>query len=317
MTHDIRIDNDSNYPVNNERIQLPYSLFMLNPTRTIKQLLGQNITIISFTYSDVITNDENIIVDVKYTSIPISILKIYYIETSSLKHIMPNNEKYVATINGCNVKISLPNLDKDMKILPIRIKPTLSNNYSSSGQLNAQFAYYGIPVSINNCMNYLCTPLKYINHKYEPFQSEPVKPIYNESFKAEMLKHMQLDETIKELDEFSLTNYKQSIRTFNVLSSVDHVLIVNSFDECKLGTTGYIIDFNKIPLDKNINGIILIQPKRNPYYVLFYPTKNFTICIDELKSIKDFLDQDIINYFNLIYLHNYINIPSGNNSTEA
>ena len=164
MTHDVHIDNDSNYPVNNERIQLPYSLFMLNPTRTIKQLLGQNITIISFTYSDVITNDENIIVDVKYTSIPISILKIYYIETSSLKHIMPNNEKYVATINGCNVKISLPNLDKDMKILPIRIKPTLSNNYSSSGQLNAQFAYYGIPVSINNCMNYLCTPLKYINH---------------------------------------------------------------------------------------------------------------------------------------------------------
>ena len=229
MTHDIRIDNDSNYPVNNERIQLPYSLFMLNPTRTIKQLLGQNITIISFTYSDVITNDENIIVDVKYTSIPISILKIYYIETSSLKHIMPNNEKYVATINGCNVKISLPNLDKDMKILPIRIKPTLSNNYSSSGQLNAQFAYYGIPVSINNCMNYLCTPLKYINHKYEPFQSEPVKPIYNESFKSEMLKHMQLDETIKELDEFS--SLKPLI---SQVDTIDDVIVLNGSQDFEM-----------------------------------------------------------------------------------
>lgn len=297
------MSNFDDYPVQSERLEIPYFIFSQNPSRSIKQLLGQNITIISYEANDMITDDERIIVDVKYTSIPFSLLKIYYVEVSEMKQLIPNSDKYVININGCNVKISYPRLDEYKKVLPIRIKPMLSNNYSPSGQLDSQFAYYG--TTVNTPMNSLCTPLKYINHKFEPFETETIKPIFTKEFKETFDK--KLNENFKHMLEETISYYKQAINTFNILSSVDHIIHVKDFSECKTGTTGYVISFDIVPINKDINGIILIQPKRIPNYVLFYPTKNFTICEEELKSIKDFLKQDTINYYNFHYVREVLN----------
>lgn len=294
---------DKSYPIQSERLEIPYFLFSLNPSRSIKQLLGQNITIVSYESNDIITDDERVIVDVKYTSIPFSLLKIYYVNVSEMKKLIPNSEKYVVTINGCNVKISSPKLKEFNKVLPIRVKATLSNNYSSAGQLDSQFSYYG--TTVTTPMNFLCTPLKYINHKFEPFETECIKPIYTKEFKDSFDK--KLNEKFNELLEETIKYYKQSLSTFNILSAVDHVLNVQNFSECKIGTTGYVIPFDIIPTNGNLNGIILIQAKRIPNFVLFYPTRNFTLCEEELISIKEFLEQDAVNYYNFQYVREVLN----------
>ena len=298
------MDGETEYPIQKCRLEIPYFMYSLNPTQSIKQLLGQNVRVISHSSNDVITENDSLIVDVEYTSIPFSLLKIYYVKVSDLKRLMPNCEKYVAVINGCNVKISSPKLKEFSKVLPIKIKATLSNNYSSSGQLDSQFAYYGTTVSWP--MNSLCSPLKYINHSFEPFDTEEIKPIYTPEFKSEFEKKVK-DNHQKLLDE-TMKYYKQALSTFNILSAVDHVTSeVKNISECKMGTTGYVIPFDLIPLDKNINGIILIQPKRIPNYVLFYPTKNFTICSEELVSIKKFIEQDKENFYNFNYVRDVLN----------
>jgi hypothetical protein len=301
--NDIKEGISKDVPIQTERLEIPYFLYSLNPSRSIKQLLGQNITIVSYEVNDIITNDDQVIVDVKYTSIPFSLLKIYYINVSELKRLIPNSEKYVITINGCNVKISSPRLKEYNKVLPIRIKATLSNNYSSAGQLDSQFLYYG--TTVTTPMNYLCTPLKYINHKFEPFETEVIEPIHTKEFKDTFDK--KINEKFNELLEETIKYYKQSLSAFNILSPIDHVLNAKTFTECKFGTTGYVIPFDIIPINKDLNGIILIQPKRIPNYVLYYPTRNFTICEEELVSIKGFLEQDAVNYYNFQYVREVLN----------
>lgn len=291
-------------PIQKCRLEIPCSMYSINPIQSIKQLLGQNVTIISHSSNDIVTENDTLIIDVEYTSIPFSLLKIYYVNVSELKRLIPNCEKYVATINGCNVKISSPKLKEFSKVLPIKIKPTLSNNYTSSGQIDSQFSYYGSTVS--SPMNYLCSPLKYINHSFEPFDTEEIKPIYTPEFKTEFEKKVK--DNHQNLFDEMMKYYKQSTSTFNILSSVDHVTSdVKSFSDCKIGTTGYVIPFNIIPTDKDINGIILIQPKRLPEYVLFYPTNNFTICSEELISIKKFIEQDKENFYNFNYVRDVLN----------
>ena len=298
------VSNTTQYPTQKCRLEIPYFMYSINPVQSIKQLLGQNVTIISQTSNDIITENDSIIVDVIYSSIPFSLLKIYYVNVSDMKRLMPNCEKYVAIINGCNVKISSPKLKEFGKVLPIKIKVTLSNNYSSSGQLDSQFSYYG--TTVTTPMNSLCSPLKYINHAFEPFETEEIKPIYTDEFKSEFDK--KLKDNHENLLEETTKYYKQAISTFNILSSVDHVTSdIKSFSECKMGTTGYVLSFDLIPTDKSINGIILIQPKRIPDYVLFYPTKSFTICVEELNSIKNFIRQDKENYYNFNYVKDVLN----------
>ena len=286
------------------RLEIPTFMYSLNPTKSIKQLLGQNISIVSHSANDIITQNDSLIVDVEYTSIPFSLLKIYYVNVSDLKRLIPNSEKYVATINGCNVKISSPKLKEFPKVLPIKIKATLSNNYSSSGQLDSQFSYYGSTVSTP--MNYLCSPLKYVNHSFEPFDTEEIEPLYDSNFKTSFTQTLSknhaafLEETMK--------YYKQALSTFNILSSVDHITSdVKNISDCKMGTTGYVIPFSLLSIDRELNGIILIQPKRIPDYILFYPTKNFTICVEELLSIKKFLEQDKENFYNFNYVKTVLN----------
>lgn len=285
------------------RLKIPYFSYSLNPSRAIHQLLGNNITLLSYQANDIISPDNEVIVDVTYNSLPLSMLKIYYIPISSLKQIIPNSDKYAITINECNVKITIPKIKDFPKVIPIRVRAMLSNNYSASGQLDSQFLYYG--TTVTNPMNNLCSPLKYIGHEFEPFETETIEPIYPPSFKTQIQNSdkSKFDSLLQD----TITHYKRILSTFSILSSIDYVVSVKTFQECKLGTTGYVIPFEIIPTDKTLNGIILIQSKRIPNYVLFYPSYNFKICPEELQSIKDFLTQDETNYYNFRYAKEVMN----------
>lgn len=288
------------------RLKIPYITYTSNPAVTIKQHLGQHITILSFQASDIITSDDCVLVDVTYSCIHFSPFTIYYIPVSDIKPLVPNSDKYIVNINNCNVKITLndpPDTKHPNHLIPINIRATLPNNYSPNGELESQFTYFATIVS--QPLNSLCTPLRYMNHSFEPFETPPVKQLYPESYVSEyQASHKDSFETDL---LFMVNQYKASYVTFNILSSIDRVIPVTSFSECVLGTTAYVIAFEKIPLDSDINGIILIQPKRIPEYVMFYPTNSCVICVEELLSIKEFLARDVVNYYNFKYVMEVIN----------
>lgn len=278
------------------RLAIPYNIYMQNPAEAIRQLLGQHITIEGFTHSDIVLPDDTVIVDVTYQAIPISLFQIYFVEMASLKPIMPDSDKYIAIINKCFVKITIPNTASFKKVVPIKIMSTLSNKATATSE--TQFAYFGTIVT--QPLNTLCTPIRYINHSYEPFEVPPVKPIYPESY------HVKIDVSEAELLQMC-RNYKSALILHNILNPVVNVVSAKTYAECKPGTTGYVIPFEAIPINQDINGIILIQPKRIPNYVMFYPTSACTICIEELESIKRFLEQDLVNYTNFIYARDVLN----------
>ena len=257
--------------------------------QSIKQLLGQHINIISHKRHSIITPDNEVIVDVNYNVIPFDQYNIYFIDKSDIKQLLPNTDKYVFSINECNVKLSSSTLNNFKKYVPVHIFTTLSNNYSTSGQLENQFCYFALIV--NEPMHNLITPLSM------SFKPNPIKALYPKDFKPQ----------VEEINENTLrSNYKNELTNISILSFVDNVVIAKSFQETSsnTSTTAFIIDFNKIPRDKSINGIILIISERKPFHVLYYPIKTFIITVEQLNSINEFLKNDYINYLNYQYMMN-------------
>lgn len=281
------------------RLALPYALYASNPAESIRQLLGRHITIERFSHSDVILPGDTVIVDVTYQAIQLSPFRIYYVETKDVKPIIPDSDKYVVTINKCFVKMTIPNINDYPKIIPIRILSTLPSKTES---IQAQFSYFGTIVT--QPLSTLCTPIRYINHAYEPFDAPIVEPIYPSTYviEKEVVDNTALLQTVR--------NYKSALMLHNILNTVTNVVAVQKFSECKPGTTGYVLPFSEIPTDHDIDGIILIHSKRIPEYIMFYPTSSCTICVEELESIKRLLEHDLINYNNFKYVQ-YLNKEVG------
>lgn len=277
-----------------KRIKIPYYLYNNNPEGAIKQLLGQKINIVSYRENNIMTDDESYIIDVEYYSLKFSPLRIFYINVSELKSIIPDSNEFVIQINNCNVKIASPLLSSFKKVIPIIITEMSENNYSVHGQLNQTFKYFG--KIVRQPLNYLITPLKYPNHQYTPFKFEPIQPIYPSDYNPKF--------NITEED--TKRAYRAEMIQCPILKNVDTIQTVKSFSDCKMNTTAYLIDYKLIP-DDGTNGIILIQPKRLPNLILFYPTMSFNICAEEVESIKDFLVQDEINLKNYHYCMNVLN----------
>ena len=287
---------DENTFLKTERRKIPYNLFLANPKKVIKQLLGQGVVIKSCVANDIITDDECFIVDIEYYAIAFSPFKFYFVNTSDLKQLIPGSAIYATQINGCNIKIVISSMDKYKKLVPITINVNMPNNVSSNGPLDQSFSYFGKVQK--QPMNFLCTPLKYPNHQFTPFKMEPIKPIFPADYKYTSITEEETKEAYK--SEISATK-------FALLSSIDNIVIAKSFDECKMGTTGYVIDIKAFPKDVNVNGVILIQPKRIPTMVLFFPTSAFTICAEEMDSIREFIAMDEINAKNFDYCMNVLN----------
>lgn len=290
------------------RLALPYSMYITNPAETVRQILGQHITIESMTHSDLILPDDTIVVDVIYKAINISLFQIYFVQVSNLKPIIPDSDKYIVIINDCFVKVCVPNISSYPKVVPIKILATMPSKVGSNSGLETQCAYFGTIVT--QPLNTICTPIRYINHSFEPFEVPPVKPIYPSTYISSIGAYNPSDSELNQM----CRNYKASLILHNILNSVINVTPAKSYAECKEGTTGYVLPFSEIPITQDINGIILIQSKRIPNYVMFYPTASFTICVEELESLKSFIEQETINYYNFKYATEVLNSSKINNS---
>lgn len=277
-----------------KRMKINYNLYNNNPEQAIKQLLGQDIIIESYVKNNIITDDESYIIDVSYYSLRFSPMKIFYINKSDLKQLIPNSNLYVTSINNCNIQISSSLLSEFSKVIPMKINTMIQNNYSIQGQLDQPFTYFGTVV--RRPMNYLITPLKYLNHQYSPFEYETIEKIYPENYKH----------NISITEEATKNEYKTELLQFPILKNVDNVIIVKKFEECVMNTNAYLIDYRLIP-KTGINGVIMIQPKRIPHLILYFPTMNFYICEEEIESIYKFLENDEINYINYDYCINVLN----------
>ena len=295
------------------RLKINAQLFNQAPVRTIKQLIGQNSTLLSYKLNSMVTWNGEVIVDVIYRSISIDQFTIYYIPMDSIKHLMPNSEKYITTINGCNVKLNNPKLNQFNNYLPVRIKTTIINGADDYEQYYTESieqeslhelnnngselaSYFGTTVS--NPLNSLMTPISSLVDGVGNigFSLTIPEQLYPKTFKAK--ETYNINETLR--------YYKQSAQATPALQLVDNIKVYEQKQlpdvDSSNGTTAYIINAELLPDDHSINGIVMIQPKRIPDMIFYYPTNSFTISVDELKSIKTFIKADEINYCNFMYL---------------
>ena len=308
------------------RLKLNYNLFNVQPIKTIKQVLGQNTKLISYKLNSVVNWSNEVYVDVEYSSIPINPFQIYFIKVNEIKHLIPNSDKYVCEVNGCQVKLTKPKLNEFKTYLPIKINKTLINNTDAYDNLYTQLndedtslqqlktnittpaTYFGSTVI--QPLNALCTPLTLLQQDIETTQSFPSfnlplpTKLYPDSYTPKQ-KPISLDTC--------LTNYKQCLSNAKLLTNVENIII---FDPQKhkdifnstqtistpYSTTAYLISISQFPSNLSfINGIILFQPKRIYDMCLFYPTNAYTITSEEFESIKQFVEFDKINYYNFNY----------------
>lgn len=312
------------------RLSIPYFMYSTHPTRSIKQLLSHNIKIHSYTPMSIITNDETVIVDVIYSSIAFSPLDIYYIQVSSLKKILPDSDKYAVAINDIPVKVTIPSISDFSKVVPLRIRPTLANNFASQTeqQLSTSFAYYATVVT--NPLTSLTTPFRYPNHSFTPFRIEKPAKKYDDAFIAKCASAITSTNgstnTSTSTDASTSTNvstsstallltpeqtleyYKQSLSSSERLSGIDHIAFLppNATALPPPSTSAYIVQFDVLhnlisKTEGPINAIIHIQPRRLPDQVLYFPTDNYTLIDEEIESIKDFIEYETINFYNYIY----------------
>ena len=288
------------------RLSIASSFFNASPVRAIKQLIGPNATLISYTVSSILTPSDELIVDATYRSLPITPFSIHYIPLSSIKHLIPNSEKYVATVDSLTVKLNNPKLSDFHDYLPVRIKRTIINTtdvyesyYTTDNSTftlneNATIPIAYFATTVVNPLNSLITPI----HSHSTSFTVPTpEKLYPPSFNPPKSRYT-IDDTIN--------NYKQTVSTIPMLSNISSITHSSTFptsSSSSLPTTAYIIPTSSLP-STSTHGIILIQPKRIPDLILYYPTNNFTLSAEELASIKSFIEADIINYNNYYYLKN-------------
>ena len=308
------INDDTTSSLSTRRLAINAAIFNSAPIRTIKQLIGPNAQLLNYKINSVVTPFDEIIIDVTYKDLPLSAFTIYYVPINEIKHLMPNSEKYIVTINSISVKLNNPKLNEFKDFLPVRVKNTIINDtdayehyYStldgSNFELNTSashsqpLAYFATTVS--NPLNSLITPLSLIGaNETASFAftiNEPPTLYANDtSFKPPQSTYT-MDDTIQ--------YYKQTTATIPALSLIENIVSSNTFPSTDtMTTTAYIIDASLLPTNKPLHGIILIQPKRIPTQILFYPTNAYTISPDELKSIKAFINAEVINFNNYHYL---------------
>lgn len=280
--------------INHVRCTIPYNMIINDPVKAIKQLFGYDIIIKSIIINDVITNDEDYVVDVEFCNIKFSPYKIYFLNVSDIKQLIPSSSVYGTQLQGCNVKINIPSINDYKKIIPIRINVCLTNNYSNVNQLELTFSYFG--TIVKKPLSYYNTATSKQFNKYTSFMMENISKVYPENFNCKVLSN-----------EDTINAYKIEIQQQSLFAIIDNIKLSDNFSECELGTTGYIIDINIIPNNENINGIIFIQPRRKPNLVLYFPTINFTIYQDEIKSLKKLIEIEEINMKNFEYYMNVVN----------
>jgi hypothetical protein len=247
----------------------------------VKSLVGHQAKILSIKISDVILPDDSLLIDVEYQEMPFGMMTIYFIESSTLKSVIPNSPLFGVNVLGIPVRVTLKQPDVQ-KYLPIRI-----NKRVDFKDEDHRFLYFGTPVK-TPLLSY-CSILK---RMYKNFTCEEIEQLYPQKFqpKSEIT------------EEKMLSSYKMKIKQVPQLNFVIDIIPARSLDKLENQfTKGFLIDWHLIDTTKKLNGIIYIQPERTPFKVVFIPSATFTIDIDELLSIDEFLQMENVNYLNFHY----------------
>jgi hypothetical protein len=294
-------------------MKLPAYMVYNDDRLVLKQLLGNNISIVDIIINDVI-QEEFVIVDVMYNDLFINTNEIFYIESSKLKRTVHCSSKYIFNIQDTlgfkerqfhdfDQNIILSVFGELKKVIPVRINPILKQQ--SEDELIHYFA-----LVVKNPLTSLITPYKYFQKCIEIYQ-------FTEMIDVKTLKMKPLEESSSSIPESS--NLSEDLKIYegekNKIRFVSSVELAKDFKDVIIDNpnreVAYVIDFRKIQLGrseskrtKSLKGIIYISENRNnPWNVLFYPTIQFKITHDELNSIGSFLSAESRNFENFNYIN--------------
>lgn len=217
---------------------------------------------------------------------------------------------------------NLYNVVEELRDSGISDVSNMSNNNSNTNgntNTNASSLHYSLKTNTTHTpimyfgttviqpMNALCTPLTLLQHDLENLTSNysvgfnlpmPDK-LYNKDFKPTIISESE-----------NMKQYKQCLVNAQLLKQVEDVVDMtkeknqkelNDMFSSTTSTIAYLISVSQLP-NTSISGVILLQPKRIPDVMLYYPTNAYTISEDEIESIKKFVEFDYINYMNYQWL---------------
>ena len=343
MSSDISQPQQPQQPYLTKRLAINASVFGQSPVRAIKQLIGKNATLVSYKVNSIVNWSGDTIVDIVYQTIPIDVFSIYYVPINEIKQLVPNSEKYITVINGCNVKLSNPKLSAFHDYLPIRVSrrsplsvasaSTVTSSSASSSVIDVDDyeRYYSIALddehtyeqnqaainrqnesdeianyygtTVTNPLNALITPMRLLTENRSKLSFGFTLSMPNKLYPA----NFHAPEVYSADD--CIKYYQQQVKRIEALMLIDNIKASNDpniFKVNEISTTAYVIDVNLLPKgnDARVHGFILIQPRRIVRQILYFPTNAHEIDSDELDSIRQFIEADEINFNNYYFLKN-------------
>lgn len=287
------------------RKKFPYRMFNRDPEMTIKQLLGRDVNIISYSVNGVITDDECVIVDVVVKSLQRTNMSIEYIPVESLKNAAPDSSAYVFMFKGLPVSINIGNIKDFRKVIPVQIQVAGIKHINDK---NGKPPYFAI--AVRRPMHNIMIPSmdKRISTPSDASQIEiPTWLNSNESLTTS--KKIQS----REISQETFESYTVELRSLPITRMVDKLTKLSSAEEVKTtieknptNTSVYIVDLRtledgmKLAEVDTINGILIAQPKREPYTIAYYHTNRYMLSVNDLLLFRTFIDVDAINYCNFI-----------------
>lgn len=263
-----------------ERFKVNGEIYNPNPIGYFRNLLGNEVEIISTKKQSPVFPDGNVIVDVTYRKLIIETLKTIYIDMSKLQNFNDQSNSFIFEYEINNEKIPIclviTNIDKVKKYkkLPVTIYPYRNND-----------TYYNYIAVFNS------EPL----HAYSTFISSKfnIDQVFAE------IKDVNIDKSkYKELydDDETKKHYLDEVQRFDCLSQINTIVRPRKFSDTfdSKSNIGFLMEYEKLP-NHDIFGHIMIISHRKSNLLLYYPNSSKRISADEILFIKKFMEFDISN----------------------
>jgi hypothetical protein len=276
-------------------LKIPNSIYSANPEKAIVSILGNDIKIISHEPVNIITNNDEQFINVKYSCIDINPFVIYKID--DIKRCNTHSSFHVCKINNTFVLLTSK---PDKLPCYIRINIIKTKKFQLSNDTDIYISYHGTIIKnktgiFNNFTNLFEIP-KLTIHGFNLYGSiKDVNVPFNEKFK-EIVKNnpfdIQTEKTIfKNFDMFDISGINKYI-SLNSFKNIDIKNIPNDvIINCESLTP---VDIIKQFADKH--GIIYLSNKRNsPFVFYLVPDEFYTITKEFLKHLIYILVKDAEN----------------------
>lgn len=303
--------NDNEFTqIKSKNIILPSNLYYNNPIKSVRSLLGNDVTIINTTVNDIILHNNNILVNVEYSTLDFNAFELY--EVLDVKALSTQSNKYVAT------KIKNLLTSKIIETNVILNEPTNVSSYifikCFNIVTNSDISYYGIIVK--NKVDCLHSYSSIFDTQYLSYHGTSIKHIISNStnFNSIIKKSNQTGSSTKssissEVDAFKelkLSNNNFNLQVYDTSYlhiNFDTITEVVELKDYKPNTeTPTLIDVSSSSLSdlietfNNVKGLILVSKFRiNPCVILFVPIDNITITINQLENLSIMLEYDLYN----------------------